>query len=344
MKTLITITLFLAFGGALMAQTVPNSDFENWTTINLFEDPQGLSTTNLQSFMTTFSPNVTKSTDSHSGTYAAKLETKITATDTVFAMISNGTFAGDIGGGVPYTNRPDTFSFSAKYNVTGGDSAAAFIAFKFQGNFIGMAIYSFQGTTTSYADISVPITWMIPAPVVPDSMLFIVVSSNPDIHPVNGSWVIVDDIMLDNVPVAGGGMESWVMRSYEDAVHWNSFNFVSAIYPPAYVEKTTDSYSGTYAMKITTTLFNGNQDTLAHITNGRMLYDDFAGGMPTQLNPRKVTGYYKYTPVGFDSALVALRAYGYDNSGIYQNLDNNLIKLPPASSYTYFEINLYHTG
>lgn len=344
MKTFFTLLIFMGFSMVSRAQTISNSDFENWTTTNLFEDPQGLSTTNLQSYFISSTPNVTKSTDSHTGTYAAKLETKIIGTDTIFAMISNGNLMGDIGGGMPYTSRPDTFRFSAKYNVTGGDSAAAFVIFKAQGNFIGMSLYSFQGTSNSYVDFAVPITWILPAPIMPDSMLFIVISSNPDINPINGSWLIVDDIMLDNTPIPGGNFESWIMHSYEEATSWNSFNFISAIAPPPYVTKTTDAYSGTYAMKITTTLFNDNQDTLAHITNGRMQYDDFSGGMATMLNPRKVTGYYKYTPVGFDTALVALRAYGFDNQGVYQNLDNNLIKLAPASSYTYFEINLNYTN
>jgi len=330
---------------SLWAQSIPNSSFENWTTVNLFEDPQGFSTSNLQSFFTSFSPNVTKSTDKNTGSYAAKLQTTVTATDTIMGMVTNGSFTGNgLSGGVPYTSRPDSLHFSAKYNVTGGDSAAIVVFLKFQGNIIGMVFHQFQGTVNTYSDNSVPITWIVPAPAVPDSMIFIVVSSNPDIHPNNGSWLLIDDIKLDNTLIAGGGFESWIMHSYEDATYWNSFNFVSAIYPPAYVTKTTDAYSGTYAMKITTTLFNNNQDTLAHISNGRMLYDDFTGGMPTQLNPHKVTGYYKYIPVGFDSALVALRGYGFDNQGTYQNIENNLIKLPPAASYTYFEIELYYTG
>ncbi len=344
MKTIFTLALFISFSVSLLAQTIPNSDFENWSTVNIYEDPQGLSTTNLQSFFTVNAPNVTKSTDSHSGTYAAKLETIITANDTIFAMISNGTFMGDINGGVPFTSRPDTFRFSAKYDVTGGDSAAALVMFKSQGNPIGMAMYPFQGTASSFVNFAVPITWFVPSPLMPDTMIFIVISSNPDVHPVNGSWVLVDDIILDNTAVNGGGFESWIMHSYEEATYWNSFNLISAVYPPPYVTKTTDAYSGTYAMKITTKLINNNQDTFAHVTNGRMLYDDFSGGMPTQQNPYKVTGYYKYTPVGFDSALVALRGFGYDNQGIYQNLDNNIIKLPPASSYTYFEIDLSYTG
>ena len=345
MKTLFTFLMIMAFSISLWAQTIPNSSFETWTNVNLFEDPQGMSTSNLQSYIIQLAPNVTKSTDKNSGSYAAKLQTIITATDTIFGLLSNGSFMGsDLTGGVPFTSRPDTLHFSAKYNVTNGDSAAVFVAFKKQGNFLGMALYHLEGTANTYSDFSAPITWFIPAPMMPDSMLFAVVSSDPDIHPNNGSWLLIDDIKLDNNPVAGGGFESWIMHSYEDAVYWNSFNFVSAIFPPAYVTKTTDAYSGTYAMKITTTLFNNNQDTLAHITNGRMLYDDFTGGMPVAQNPHKVTGYYKYTPVGFDSALVALRSYGFDNQGTYQNIENNLIKLPPASSYTYFEIDLNYTG
>ena len=345
MKTFFTLFLFLMTAGISFAQTIPNSDFENWNTVNLYEDPQGLTTSNLQAFILSQSPVVTKSTDKHSGSYAAKLETKIIGSDTIAGLITNGMFNnGGFGGGIPFTQRFDSLTFWAKYNLAAGDTAVLAVFAKYLGNTVGYALKRIGGSSNTYTKFSANMNWFVPAPAAPDSIIFLMVSSDPDGTPVNGSTITVDDIKLDNSLMPGGGFESWIMHSYEDPEHWQSLNFISAMFPPPYVTKTTDAYSGTYALKITTTLFNNNQDTLAHITNGRILINDLAGGMPTSYNPKKVSGYYKYTPVGFDSALVALRAYGYDIQGQHKNLTNNLIKLAPASSYTYFEIDLNYTA
>ena len=343
MRTIFTFLFIASLSAFTYAQNIANSDFENWSNIDLFEDPQGLATTNIQSFLVSQVANVTKSTDSRSGSYAAKLETKIIGQDTIFGMISNSQLDNDFNGGVPFTSKPDTFRISAKYAINTGDTAIAFVAFKKMGSFIGLAMQQFIGASTSYTDFKAPITWIIPG-ITPDSMLFIVVSSNPDASPSNGSWIVVDDIKFDNTLIPGGGFESWIMRSYEEADDWHTWNIISAIYPPPYATKSTDAYNGNYAMKITTRLLNNNQDTISHISNGRIFSDDFSGGMRVNSNPMKVTGYYKYTPVGFDSALVAVRAYGFNQGGSYVNIENNLIKLAPASSYTYFEINLSYNA
>jgi hypothetical protein len=343
MRTIYLLTILL-LGNYIFAQTIPNSSFETWTTVNLYEDPQGMFTSNLQSFISTHSPNLTKSTDKHSGNYAVKMETKINGSDTIVGMITNGSIVGNnIVGGIPYTTRVDSLSFYAKYNIQAGDSAAVLVLFKNNGGFLGMCMIKFSGSSTNYQYFSTPVNWMVPF-TNPDTMMLIIVSSGMNSQPLDGSWTILDDIKLGSALIPGGGFETWIMHSSEDAVGWNSFNFASAVFPPPYATKTTDAYSGQYAMKITTKLINNNQDTLAHVTNGRILSDDFSGGMRVNMNPKKVTGYYKYTPVGFDSALVALRAYGFDNSGNYKNIDNNLIKLPAAGSYTHFEIGLNYTG
>jgi hypothetical protein len=69
------------------------------------------------------------------------------------------------------------------------------------------------------------------------------------------------------------------------------------------------------------------------------------GGMAVTLNPTKVSGYYKYSPVGNDTAIVGAFCSKYDVTfGVSVRLDSMLIKLPPASSYTYFELPFNYNG
>jgi len=329
----------------VFGQNIPNSNFENWTTSTFFQEPQGFGTSNIQSYMRTQTGNVTKSTDSHNGNFAAKMETKIVGLDTIFAILTNGNLGqGGLSGGIPYTTRVDSVKFSAKFNLLAGDTATMLALFKYSGNIIGVASTNFQASSSSYINYSTAVQWFAPYPAVPDSMLFVLFSSNPGKNPVNGSYIIVDDVKLGNTLMPHGDFETWLNKSVEDADNWNSFNIISLLYPPAYAVKTTDAYSGTYALKITTTLFNDNQDTIAHVTNGRIMSDDFSGGIYVPQNPSKVSGYYKYTPVGNDSALVALRAFGFNNQANYSNLDNSILKLGAASTYTYFEIHLTYLG
>ncbi len=337
MKKLLTLIAMLSFYIGLNAQEIQNGSFENWANIALYEEPQGYSTSNFLSFLTTYLPNVTKITNAPSGNYAAHLETKIANGDTAFGMLTNASFGQtNLSGGIPFTTKPLTMTAWVKYDIKAGDTAIIATFFKLNGNILGLAFQEITGTDTSFHKITVPVQWPLPA-VQPDSMIFAVVSSDPDRNPVDGSWIAVDDVRLDNISFPNSDFETWITYNYDDPLQWSTYNFASVMFPPPYVQKSTDAHHGSYALKITTQFINNNQDTLAHVTNGNIMSDDFSGGMQTFASPRKITGYYKYIPVGNDSALIAIRCYA-SQSGI--NVYNDLIKLPAASSYTYFEINI----
>ncbi|MBN2745302.1 MAG: T9SS type A sorting domain-containing protein [Bacteroidales bacterium] len=331
-----TIALIILFFD-LNAQDIQNGSFENWANITLYEEPQGYSTSNFMSVLTTYLPNVTKIPNAPSGNFAAHLETKISNGDTAFGMLTNASFGqSNLSGGIPFTTKPLTMTAWVKYDIKTGDTAIIATFFKLNGSILGIAFQEITGTDTTFHKITVPVQWPLPA-VQPDSMIFAVVSSDPDRNPVDGSWITVDDVRLDNVSFPNSDFETWITYSYDDPLYWGTYNFASVMFPPPYVQKSTDAHHGSFALKITTQFINNNQDTLAHVTNGNIMSDDFSGGMPTFASPRKITGYYKYTPVGNDSALIAIRCYA-SPSGI--NDYNDLIKLPAASNYTYFEINI----
>lgn len=142
-----------------------------------------------------------------------------------------------------------------------------------------------------------------------------------------------------------GGFETWIdSTSYENPDGWESNNstLVSLLGSPTVV-KDTDAYSGSYAAKIQTQMVGVTQiDTFAGIlTNGSIDSLSYSGDT-ISYQPQKLTGYYKFDGTSGDSAfaIVYLNKYssivGHDEVKASGNA-----KLPPAASWTYFEIDIY---
>ncbi len=111
-----------------------NPGMEDWVNEGNYEDPAGSfwdtanRTVDLAPFL--INPNVTKSTDAHSGTYSAKLETSSWFGLTSSATVFSGEFDPDEGNplesikfGKPFTETPDYFRGWYKYEPVSGDSA-----------------------------------------------------------------------------------------------------------------------------------------------------------------------------------------------------------------------------
>ena len=129
---LLTLLLSALVISTLHAQ-VPNGGFENWTNVlGVFDDPDGYVSDNFEGIPGSISCE--KSTDVHSGTYSAKLITKMTAGGAiqdggiVSGSIDLATFAVTIG--FPYTSRPSTFSGYYKHlPAVVGDSSVLSVEF-----------------------------------------------------------------------------------------------------------------------------------------------------------------------------------------------------------------------
>ena len=141
-------------------------------------------------------------------------------------------------------------------------------------------------------------------------------------------------------PFPNGDFENWEEFSSEEPDDWFTSNILSVTMGETSVTKTTDSHEGTYAARIESTL-NMFEDTLGLVTNGVFGEDGPFGGMPVDSIPDKLTGYYKYIPVGPDTALGGLMLYRYnENTGNTELLEEAFTQLPPVDDYTYFEIEV----
>ena len=327
---------------AAHSQSVSNGGFENWSTTVYFENPSQFSTSNMFSYYANGTANVTKSTDAQSGNYALKMETIGIGSDVFEGAVFIGTFEDEsVSGGIPFDEKPDSLRGFAKYNVMADDTAYVAVLFKKWGSPIGICFAQFYGTQNNYTAFSAPVQWLVPL-ISPDTIAIAMLSSTIFSDPVPGSTITVDNISFvgASTPFPNGDFENWEELSSEEPDDWFTSNIISLATGEISVSKTTDSYAGTYAALVEskTTMF---EDTLGFITNGTMGEDDPIGGMPVDSTPDKISGYYKYIPVGPDTALGGVFLYHYnENTGVTELLEEVIIKLPPADEYTLFEINV----
>ena len=339
-KLTLLLLFIIACSMTMKTQTIPNGDFENWSQDTLYEEPQQYFTTNFQSAIMGTAPGAQKTTDSYSGNYAVKLTTKAQNGDTIPALLGLGNL-NNLMQGIPYTDKPDSVFMHVKENMVPGDTANAIFLFKYMSNTIGMTQFQFTDSATSYQAYSKKINWFVPT-ASPDSVALIITSGT--FNSTNNS--AGSNITVDNLSFGSGytdppnnDFENWYERINEKPDSWLTSNSLVDSSNLA-VEKTNDSYSGNYAAKVSTKL-TITDDTIGFLTNGRPTNSTFVseGGYQVSQNPDVLSGYYKYTPDGSDSALVSVYSYAKDQStNNLTRVDSNSVMLPQANNYTLFEV------
>jgi len=139
-----------------------------------------------------------------------------------------------------------------------------------------------------------------------------------------------------------GEFENWTMLNDMEPDNWTTLNYITATSSSPYATKTNDSHSGNWAIQIRNTLsFVG--ETIGYMTNGAFQGYNSIGGLGVNQNPSMVSGYYKYTPIGTDTAQASITSYHWDeenNAPVV--LEQQIVNLPPAADYTYFEIPMLY--
>lgn len=342
MKTLLYCLsgLLLIFSHNVYSQSISNAGFESWTYFQYFEEPDQFTSTNSFLVMAGLEPNVTKSTDAHSGSYALKLQSVETPEDTIFGAAFIGQIGeNSIAGGLPFTQRPDSVTGYAKYDIQFGDTAYLAVLFKKFGAPLGICSLTFIGSKINYGYFTAPVNWFVPI-ISPDSLVAGFTSSTIDNTPMIGSTITFDDIAFvgASADFPNGGFENWSELGADEPNDWTTSNLFNISPGGAGVTKSSDSHSGSFAAQLESKItFNG--DSITIITNGEFGDEGPIGGVPVNEFPKMVSGYYKYSPVGSDTALAGLWLYHYNSAtGETETLHEMLIKLPATSTYTYFEI------
>ncbi|MBI9038071.1 MAG: PCMD domain-containing protein [Bacteroidales bacterium] len=210
MKNLINLISLLLliplFQGQVFAQNqIPNNDFEYWESFGSYEDPIDWNSPN--SYTAGIGViTVTKSTDSYSGNYSAKLESRdIIFVGTIPGFLTLGEFEINIAtqeysitGGVPFTGRPSQFTGNFKYSPNSGDQALmAIVLLKHNPggvpDTIGMGAKIVTNSVSSWTDFSADIMYFSNEE--PDTMNILFLSS-AQLSPVAGSKLFVDNLGL----------------------------------------------------------------------------------------------------------------------------------------------------
>ena len=346
------IVLFLVFSlcahQVLTAQSMQNNGFENWSTSNLWNDPAGYSfTSNMQAYGQS-GPNVTRSTQSHGGTYAAKLQTVGTGPTVTPGLLVIGTPGpGGVLNGMPYTGHPDSITGYAKYQVMTGDTAALILLFKQAGTTLGEVYRSITGNSLSYVRFSFPVTWLSNGN--PDT-LAVAFASSYGSNQQAGSYAYLDDLAFTGVSSGAqfpnGDFENWVSVGFEEADHWGSSNVLTALQNGSIsVDKSTSVHSGNFAAHLTTRYSALAQQKMSFLLTGRLLDQGQVSGILAFAPILKLTGYYKYSPVGNDTGLAVVEFTHYNTgTGMNDSVAESGFRFTAASSYTYFEVPVSSFG
>lgn len=275
------------------AQSVPNGSFESWT-LNNYENPQWYSTSNYQvDNGVSAGNNVTKTTDAYHGSYAIKLLTTASGTNVSFAYFANGDPGKNpLQGGIPYAQKPTGVRFYYKSNIIPNDTAIFLACFKKLGVTIGTYLFKISSTQTAYtlynATFSPALTQN------PDSIVIAACSSNAFASfGIAGNSLQIDSISLTGVAsqpaLLNGDLEAWQSLQDNKLNGWN----IRGGY-----QRTTDAYSGTYAVELQTVIktFGGSGIEAGEANTGVNNGGGWKGGFPYTNQIDTLVFYYKYIP------------------------------------------------
>ena len=336
MKKSFILFIGIILSGLCYAQ-IQNGNFESWSGFSS-SSPDGWYTSAPEAFFSQLPNNATKVSPGHSGNYALKLETIVTATDTIFAYFANTQDdPTQFKGGVPYTMKPDSFYCYAKLGIASQDTGLIIVIFKKNSIPISINMWQFKGNT--------PTTWtklaykLSPMAVNPDTVIIAAASSNAfnQIGITNGSTVIFDDLSFNtSQAIPNGGFENWTDLNAELPDGWNSDD-ISYLFlkNDNQIEKTTDAYKGNFALKMTTRYIPENDWWINWIGNGTVDNQHYSGVFPYAQQTDTLFGWYKYFPKAGDSAGFFME-FSYNGFII----DATGLNFGAASVWTKFELPL----
>lgn len=210
--TLLTLSLFTndTFAQCDSETQIPvdNSGFENWVDEGNYEDPAGdfwdTANKTVDLLPLFLNANVTKDTDSHTGTYSAKLVTTDWFTLITSATIFSGSFTpnqadptASVAFGKPFTDTPDNFRVWYKYAPVAGDSAEIYTYLtKWNGSEtvnVAEAYTKVYNAASEWTELDIPFTYL--SGETPDSITMVFASSaaGDDFEGQVGNTLHIDD-------------------------------------------------------------------------------------------------------------------------------------------------------
>ncbi len=278
--------------------------FENWTQNSVLQLDDYQTTVN---DLGAFGNNaVSRVADPVDGTYSIKLETIIApGGDTAFGYFLSGD-PDALAPGQPVTiGNVDSLIGYYKYDVMPGDSATILAATTQTGfGLTGGSAFYVTGTQSTWKRFA----YYIGAPLA-DSLLIAAATGDPlnEFNGIPGTWIQFDKIQLKSSTSAvqniqNFSFENWTPITWDEPNGWMTSNQWAVSSPTMPAVKSTDSYSGSFALELNTIQGQFGDTIEGMATNGYFTDMGVLGGVPFTGQPTAVNFFYKYFPSGVDTA------------------------------------------
>jgi hypothetical protein len=160
-KITIILAVFIALTISANAQ-IPNSGFENWTTVGSYENPTEWATMNPYCAGPFYS--CTKSTDHYPasvGNYSIRIEnnTSLTVNNGGFGMVETDTMTNTLHPTFPIVGHPNSLCGYYKYNSLNNDSMVIYIALFENGTNVGGFGFGTDISASTWTPFTFPLTY-----------------------------------------------------------------------------------------------------------------------------------------------------------------------------------------
>ncbi len=179
---------------SVIAQSIPNGDFETWTTISGVETPDSGWTISDDAPLGCSPYSSIKTTDRASGSYAILLETN---NCTNFGGIHEGW--ADLN--LSTSAKPDSLKFKYKATRAGMDTAMVLVSVYDHFTPIGDAVYYINSSQSTYKEVSIPIQYYYP---INTTSIDIFLSSDVGWNQAIGNRLLIDDLEFVSIPTSVG--------------------------------------------------------------------------------------------------------------------------------------------
>lgn len=339
MKYVILLSLIL-HSYFLWTQSIPNSDFENWTTCLTAQEPIPFQTSNAISSLFGGSFTVEQTTNAHQGNYAAYVHADASQEIQGFLTLGQDSNTGEITP-LPFTGTPDSISFWAQHIISELDFGTVVFTLYEDMMEVGYGLVTFNGSTSGYTYYSSPIN--IEAGATPNGMTF-GISSGGDAS-LNGE-LYIDDIHLiynsgtgDDIP--GGDFENWNITSSQCLDSWFTSNGLTL--PNLSVEQ-GEPHSGNHSARITNQPTNFGGGALGYILLGNPetdFCDESSLAMDNGQAATSVSGFYQYTAGNANEMATLFLHYSATNDfGGCDSIYEYYEYLPATTGWTSFSFSV----
>ncbi len=322
MKKFLTLICF-AIAANAFAQ-IPNASFENWGSRN---------TEAIDKWFIT--GNTAKSTSPHGGSFALRLNDE-----------SAGAFYT-----AAYVGRPDTISVWVKGYQEAGDSAQIIVSCQRQGNPFGFVVHTFAlADSNNYVEVKVPISYFFPV-VKSDTITIGFQTSQGGF---DTAFMTVDDVTLTKAGATEGtlqnpGFETWNTITSPTINNWITSTDIAVGFfgiQSILATQSNDAKSGSSALMLEnkyipsfSSVFPGAAISVDLSRIDDVLNDPEVPGFPCSVRWQYLHGYFKYIPVGADTANIHVLMY----KGGVKIGEGNWMTSATNTAYKMFSIYIGYT-